>query len=113
MNASGTARPISEAGAVPLSAIAAVGAMIAIDRAIASQKRSSRRRPEAGGWGSRASGSPVPRVAGSVGGGYDSSVKIASGRNAPTVQLGASTISWMRRSTAVEAIAYASSRVRP
>jgi hypothetical protein len=45
MNASGTARPISAAGAVPLSAIAAVGAMIAIDSAIASQKRSSRRRP--------------------------------------------------------------------
>jgi hypothetical protein len=45
MKASGTARPISAAGAVPLSAIAAVGAMIAIDSAIASQKRSSRRSP--------------------------------------------------------------------
>src|SRR5436190_22811620 len=42
--ASGTARPISPAGATPLSAIAAVGAMIPIDSAIASQKRSSRRR---------------------------------------------------------------------
>ena len=45
MNASGTARPIRPAGAVPLSAIAAVGAMIAIDSAIASQNLSSRRRP--------------------------------------------------------------------
>src|SRR2546423_9807917 len=41
--ASGTARPISPAGATPLSAIAAVGAMIPIESAIASQKRSSRR----------------------------------------------------------------------
>ena len=45
-NASGTARPISPATAVPLSAMAAVGAMIASDSAIASKKRSSRRRPE-------------------------------------------------------------------
>ena len=45
MNASGTACPMSPAGAVPLSAIAAVGAMIPIEIAIASQKRSSRRRP--------------------------------------------------------------------
>src|SRR3954447_1903007 len=45
MNASGTARPISCAGSVPLSAIAAVGAMTAIDSAIASQKCSSRRSP--------------------------------------------------------------------
>ena len=45
MKASGTARPMSDAGAVPLSAIAAVGAMIPIEIAIASQKRSSRRRP--------------------------------------------------------------------
>ena len=45
MNASGTARPIRLAGAVPLSAIAAVGAMIAIDSAIASQNFSSRRSP--------------------------------------------------------------------
>jgi hypothetical protein len=44
-NASGTARPICPATAVPLSAIAAVGAMIASDSAIASTKRSSRRRP--------------------------------------------------------------------
>ena len=44
-NASGTARPISPATAVPLSAMAAVGAMIASDSAIASKKRSSRRRP--------------------------------------------------------------------
>ena len=44
-NASGTARPISPATAVPLSAIAAVGAMIASDSAIASLKRSSRRSP--------------------------------------------------------------------
>ena len=103
MNASGTARPITAAPAVPLSAIAAVGAMIAIDSAIASQKRSSRRRPVGRGvrcrWGCL--------------GGYDSSVKIASGRNEPTAQLGASTISWMRRSAATEASAYASSRVRP
>src|SRR5262249_18652800 len=48
MNASGTARPISPAGATPLSAIAAVGAMIAIDSAIASQKCSSRRSPPLG-----------------------------------------------------------------
>src|SRR3954449_10145588 len=45
MNASGTARPMSPAGATPLSAIAAVGAMMAIDSAMASQMRSSRRRP--------------------------------------------------------------------
>jgi hypothetical protein len=45
MNASGTACPMSVAGTVPLSAMAAVGAMIAIDNAIASQKCSSRRRP--------------------------------------------------------------------
>ncbi len=45
MKASGTARPMSPAGAVPLSAIAAVGAMIPIEIAIASQKRSSRRSP--------------------------------------------------------------------
>src|SRR4051794_2018235 len=44
-NASGTARPIWPATAVPLSAIAAVGAMIASESAIASTKRSSRRRP--------------------------------------------------------------------
>src|SRR5438552_1700163 len=41
--ASGTARPMSPAGATPFSAIAAVGAMIPIDSATASQKRSSRR----------------------------------------------------------------------
>ena len=45
MNASGTARPISPAGATPFSAIAAVGAMIPIDSAIASQNFSSRRNP--------------------------------------------------------------------
>jgi hypothetical protein len=45
MNASGTACPISPAGVTPFSAIAAVGAMIAIDSAIASQKCSSRRSP--------------------------------------------------------------------
>src|SRR5262245_1713792 len=43
-NASATARPTRPAGATPLSAIAAVGAMIPIEIAIASQKRSSRRR---------------------------------------------------------------------
>src|SRR5690242_16691200 len=48
MNASGTARPISPAGAVPLSAIAAVGAMIAIEIAIVSQNFSSRRSPADG-----------------------------------------------------------------
>src|SRR5215467_5996370 len=42
--ARGTARPTSPAGATPLSAIAAVGAMIPTEIAIASQKRSSRRR---------------------------------------------------------------------
>src|SRR6476646_9366405 len=42
--ASGTARPMSPAGATPFSAIAAVGAMIPIEIAIASQKRSSRLR---------------------------------------------------------------------
>src|SRR5438045_244375 len=42
--ASGTARPMRPAGATPLSAIAAVGAMIPIERAIASQNLSSRRR---------------------------------------------------------------------
>src|SRR4029079_10459391 len=41
--ASGTARPTSPAGATPFRAIAAVGAMIPIEIAIASQKRSSRR----------------------------------------------------------------------
>ena len=45
MKASGTAWPTSCAGTVPLSAMAAVGAMMPIDSAIASQKRSSRRRP--------------------------------------------------------------------
>ena len=60
MNASGTARPIRAAAAVPLSAIAAVGAMIAIDSAIASQKRSSRRRP-LGGRVARSSGAGVSR----------------------------------------------------
>jgi hypothetical protein len=49
MNASGTARPISPAGAVPFKAIAAVGAMIAIEIAIVSQNFSSRRRPP-DGW---------------------------------------------------------------
>jgi hypothetical protein len=48
MNASGTARPISAAGAVPFSAIAAVGAMIAIDSAIVSQNFNSRRSPPDG-----------------------------------------------------------------
>src|SRR5262245_47807529 len=43
-NASGTARPIRPAGATPLSAMAAVGAMIPTEIAIASQNRSSRRR---------------------------------------------------------------------
>src|SRR5581483_8129451 len=41
--ASGTARPTSPAGATPFNAIAAVGAMIPTEIAIASQKRSSRR----------------------------------------------------------------------
>src|SRR3954454_4100725 len=45
MNASGTAWPISCAGSVPLSAIAAVGAITVIDSASASQKCSSRRSP--------------------------------------------------------------------
>ena len=49
MNASGTARPTRPAGAVPLSSIAAVGAMIPIDSAIVSQKRSSRLSPPADG----------------------------------------------------------------
>ena len=40
-------------------------------------------------------------------------VKIASGRKVPTTQLGTSTISWMRRSAATEAMAYASWRLRP
>jgi hypothetical protein len=44
-NASGTARPTRLAGSVPLRAMAAPGAMIPIESAIASQKRSSRRRP--------------------------------------------------------------------
>src|SRR3954454_19245767 len=44
-NASGTARPTRPAGATPLSAIAAVGAMIPTEIAIASQNRSSRRSP--------------------------------------------------------------------
>ena len=44
-NASGTARPTRAAGAVPLSAIAAVGDMIPIDSAIVSQNRSSRLSP--------------------------------------------------------------------
>ena len=102
MNASGTARPIRLAGAVPLSAIAAVGAMIPMLSAIASQIFSSRRRP--GFWACLAArGVRRCRLAR-----YDAgSVKIASGRNAPTTQLGASTSSWMRRSTATEAIAYA------
>ena len=39
--------------------------------------------------------------------------KIESGRNAPTTQLGASTSSWMRRSTATDAIAYAVWRSMP
>src|SRR5213080_1252064 len=48
--ASGTALPTSPAGATPLSAIAAVGAMIPMETAIASQKRSSRRSVP---WGRR------------------------------------------------------------
>jgi hypothetical protein len=44
-NASGTARPTRLAGSVPFSAMAAPGAMIPMDSAIASQKRSSRRKP--------------------------------------------------------------------
>src|SRR5215218_11394877 len=40
-------------------------------------------------------------------------VKISSGRKAPTTQLGASTTSWMRRSTATLHKVYASSRERP
>src|SRR5215208_1044819 len=44
-NASGTARPTKLAGSVPLRAMAAPGAMMPIDSAIASQKRSSRRKP--------------------------------------------------------------------
>src|SRR6185437_9087381 len=54
MNASGTARPISPAGATPFRAIAAVGAMIPIDSAMASQKRSSRRSPVPGAAGAGA-----------------------------------------------------------
>ena len=74
--------------------------MIPMLSAIASQIFSSRRRP--GLWAFwppvvfAGVGSPAICVG---------SVKIASGRNAPTTQLGASTSSWMRRSTAVEAIA--------
>ena len=41
----GTARPTRPAVAVPLSAIAAPGAMIAMESATASQNRSSRLRP--------------------------------------------------------------------
>src|SRR3954452_5942709 len=59
MNASGTARPIRPAGPTPLSAMAAVGAMIAIDSATASQMRSSRRSP---GPCAPDSAGPVPAV---------------------------------------------------
>jgi hypothetical protein len=53
-NASGTARPTKLAGSVPLRAMAAPGAMMPIDSAIASQKRSSRRKPRS--WVDSASG---------------------------------------------------------
>src|SRR5207253_767445 len=39
--------------------------------------------------------------------------KMSSGKKAPTTQLGASTSSWMRRSTATLQSPYASSRSRP
>jgi len=52
-NASGTARPTKLAGSVPLRAMAAPGAIMPIDSAIASQKRSSRRRPRS--WPASAS----------------------------------------------------------
>jgi hypothetical protein len=52
-NASGTARPTKLAGSVPFRAMAAPGAMMPIDSATASQKRSSRRRPRS--WAGSAS----------------------------------------------------------
>ena len=45
MKSSGTARPTFAATPTPFSAIAAVGAMMPIESAIVSQKRSSRRSP--------------------------------------------------------------------
>jgi hypothetical protein len=101
MKASGTARPMSPAGAVPLRAIAAVGAMIAIDSAIASQKRNSRRSPLGLGV------APRSEAGGSLGPGAMRAAypKIAWGKKAPTTQLGASTTSWIRKSTATDAIA--------
>src|SRR5690242_14105083 len=60
--ASGTARPISPAGATPLSAIAAVGAMIPIDSATASQKRSSRRSVPCARWSAAAVASVAIRT---------------------------------------------------
>ena len=45
MKSRGTARPTFAATPTPFSAIAAVGAMMPIERAIVSQKRSSRRSP--------------------------------------------------------------------
>jgi hypothetical protein len=44
-NAGGTVRPTRLAGSVQLRAMAAPGAMMPIDSAIASQMRSSRRKP--------------------------------------------------------------------
>src|SRR5215475_2275159 len=61
-NASGTARPTSPAGATPLSAIAAVGAMIPTEIAIASQNRSSRRSCPR----DRSSTSPSPAAASAI-----------------------------------------------
>ena len=94
--ASGTARPTSPAGTTPLSAIAAVGAMIPTEIAIASKKRSSRRSFPRGWLGGRAQS---PRWSSLT------SLKIDSGSQQPTTQFGASTTSWMRRSQATLASA--------
>jgi hypothetical protein len=98
MNASGTARPISPATPTPFSVIAAVGAMIASERAIASQNLSSRRRPPPPPTGSSLASASTAT-------GQPSSPRMSRGRNAPTTQFGASTTSWIRRSAATDAIA--------
>ncbi len=76
--------PTFAATPTPFSAIAAVGAMIPIESAIVSQKRSSRRSPR------------VPRRA------HVRPATTVSGRNIPTTQFGTSTTSWIRRSQATE-----------
>lgn len=77
--------------------MAAVGAMIASDSATASAKRSSRRRS----LPAMVVVSPVVPVFVLMLG-IAQLVKMSSGRNAPTIQFGASTTSWMRRSAATE-----------